>query len=60
MLVNGKHLKLAPKKYGDNTHIDANVTMSWASIVEEVAAKRLAEAKTIEGEIISDPVEKSG
>lgn len=52
--------RLAPKRYGDKTQIDANVTMSWASIVEEVAAKRLAEAKTIEGEIISDPVEKCG
>jgi hypothetical protein len=50
---------LRPKVYGDKTQIDANVTMSWASIVEEVAAKRLAEAKTIEGEIV-DETEKKG
>ena len=51
--------KLKQRVYGDKTQIDANVTMSWASIVEEVAAKRLAEAKTIEGEIV-DETEKKG
>ena len=51
--------KMAPKVYGDKTQIDANVTMSWASIVEEVAAKRLAEAKTIEGEIVDEKVDKT-
>ena len=50
--------KLKQRVYGDKTRIDANVTMSWASIVEEVAAKRLAEAKTIEGEIVDDGTKK--
>jgi hypothetical protein len=46
--------KLKPKVYGDKTQIEANVTHSWAQFVEEVAAKRLEAAKTIEGEIVSE------
>jgi len=44
--------RLKPKDYGDKTQIDATVKHSWADFVEEVAAKRLAEAKVIEGEVV--------
>ena len=50
--------KLAPKKYGDRTQVDATVTHSWAQFVEEVAAKRLEAAKTIEGEIVGETENK--
>ena len=49
--------KLKSKIYGDKTQIDATVKHSWADFVEEVAAKRLAEAKVIEGEIVDEPGE---
>jgi len=52
--------KLNQKRYGDKTQINATVQHSWADFVEEVAAKRLAEAKVIEGEIVDDAVDKDG
>jgi phage terminase small subunit len=46
----GKHLGM----FVDNSKIDVNVKHSWADFVEEVAAKRLAEAKVIEGEVVDN------
>lgn len=45
-------------KWRDKSQSDLNINVSWASIVEEVAAKRLAEAKTIEGEIVDETENK--
>ena len=44
--------RLKPQDYGEKTQVDATVKHSWADFVEEVAAKRLAEAKVIEGEMV--------